>query len=84
MDVPHTGVVQMQYPTSIGVPTFSDAKLLEHVLLYFKGDLDYWEMWENNKDRIGAILNEADALVGKTQAFDHTIMDDEWFADELD
>ena len=84
VDTPHTGVVQMQYPTEQGIPVFSDARLLEDVIRYFRGDLNSWEIQENNKFDIAAITVEADAVVGKTQSFDHTLLEDDWLEDDLD
>tara|TARA_R100001443_G_C3260995_1_gene155601 strand:- start:263 stop:595 length:333 start_codon:yes stop_codon:yes gene_type:complete len=74
----YSGVVSMPYPTSLGVPTFTDSKLLEDILINFRADLDNWEKIEKNKPNISAIKTEADALVGKTSTFNHTILDDDW------
>jgi len=84
VDTPNVGVADIRYPVHMGVPVFTPEKLMEEVLIQFRADLDNWEMYENNKDKYAEIKSEADALVGKTQSFDHSIFDDGWFVDELE
>ena len=84
VDTPNVGVADIRYPVHMGVPVFTPEKLMEEVLIQFRADLDNWEMYENNKDKYAEIKSEADALVDKTQSFDHSIFDDGWFVDELE
>tara|TARA_R100001143_G_C3330179_1_gene119065 strand:- start:190 stop:513 length:324 start_codon:yes stop_codon:yes gene_type:complete len=84
VDVTNSGVRDMFYPVHMGVPDLTPGKIMEKVLIEFRADLDNWEMHENNKDKYEEIKAEADALVGKTQSFDHSIMDDGWLIDELE
>ena len=84
LDVPHNGVRWIKYPTIRGIPAFEKSDILEEVLREFSGDIDAWELWENNKYDVEAITKEADAVVGNKETFDHTILDDDWLEDELD
>jgi len=84
VDVPHTGVHWIKYPTKQGIPSFEKADLTAEVLRYFRGDIDSWELWENNRYDVEEIKKEADAVVGNKETFDHSILDDDWLEDELD
>ena len=84
LDTPNSGVVNMPYPTVNGEPTFSKSKVLEYVMTYFRTDLTNWEVKENNKDKYEEIQNEAEAMVGTSVSFDHSILDDSWLAEDIE
>tara|TARA_R100000306_G_scaffold14348_2_gene17571 strand:+ start:979 stop:1302 length:324 start_codon:yes stop_codon:yes gene_type:complete len=84
VDVTNSGVRDIPYPIHMGVPDLTPGKIMEQVLIHFRGELDNWEMLENNKDKYEEVKAEAEALIGKTQAFDHSILDDGWLIDELE
>ena len=84
VDTTNVGVVDMPYPHVNGIPTFSKAKVLEQVMINFHADLTNWEMKENNKARYEEIKDEAEDMIGTSISFDHTILDDAWFEDEVE
>tara|TARA_R110002153_G_scaffold39277_2_gene113268 strand:- start:5977 stop:6300 length:324 start_codon:yes stop_codon:yes gene_type:complete len=84
VDIPNVGLVDIPYPHINGIPTFSKAKVLEQVMIHFHADLTNWEMKENNKASYEEIKDEAEAMIGTSVSFDHTILDDGWFENEVE
>ena len=74
----YSGIVELPYPTSLGVPVFSEARIMEQVKMAFRPSMETWAKEQKNKDNISSIIEEADALVGKTVSFDHSIEDFQW------